>query len=236
MSGATANPAPATARVVRAGDAAARVQPLYPATRLLRGAVFEAEKLAAEAAQMLGAAKAEAEQIRASAAADAAKVRQEGFAHGAEQAAADTAAMMRNLQTELDGLKDQFAKDVQRLAFKIAKVILGVEFDSHPERIVELVTTVLDRAKMYEKVTLRLHPDDVERVKPHVGELARGLTFAREVGLVGDPELPPHGVRVETEMGSFDGSIDVQLRRLELHLLGDAKGGSGGDDQAGGGS
>ncbi|MEZ0268069.1 MAG: FliH/SctL family protein [Phycisphaerae bacterium] len=227
---APATPAIPTARVVR--SASARVEPLYPASRLLRGAVFEAEAALADAARVLAEARVEGDRIRAAAVADAGRVRDEAFAFGAEQAAAETAQLMRNLQAELDGLKAQFARDVQRLAFKIAKVVLGAEIDAKPERIVSLVAAVLDRAKMYERVVLRLHPGDVDRVRPHMAALTSGLAFAENVTLVGDDDLPPHGVRVETEMGSFDGSIDTQLRRLEVHLMGERPGIAGGDGGA----
>ncbi len=207
------------ARVVRGG---ANVQPLYPATRLLKGAVLEAEHALAESRRTLEQAEADAQIIRNAATADAERVREEAFKFGAERAAEQVAQMLSNLQTELGGLKQQFAKDVQRLAFKISRVIIGAEFKTHPELIVDFIVKVLERAKMYNKVTLRLRPEDIERVRPHQGELAKHLTFAREVGLTADPDLPPHGVRVETEMGSFDGSIETQLRRLESHLLGGA--------------
>jgi flagellar biosynthesis/type III secretory pathway protein FliH len=117
-------------------------------------------------------------------------------------------------------LKRQFATDAQRIAFKLARMVLDVEFQVRPERIVELVSGVLGRAKLYNSVAVHLHPDDIQRVRPHEPDLMKQLAFARKIQWCADAELPLHGVRIETEMGIYDGSIDVQLKRLQAHLLG----------------
>jgi flagellar biosynthesis/type III secretory pathway protein FliH len=214
----SAPPAPKASRVIRGADA--KVQPLYPATRLLKGAVVEAERAAAEAARLLEDAKAQSAQIRQAATDEADAVRKAAFAAGSEEATAQFAKTLANFEAQLENLKQQFARDVQRVAFKVARMVLNVELQVKPERIVELVATVLARARMYNSVAVHLHPDDVERLRPHQQALARQLTFAKEIQLHADAELPPHGVRVETEMGTYDGSIDVQLKRLQDHLLG----------------
>jgi flagellar biosynthesis/type III secretory pathway protein FliH len=216
-----APPAPVAARVIR-GGADAKVEPLYPATRLLKGAVLDAQRAAADAKRLLEKARADAAAIRKPAVDEADAGRRDAFERGSERAAAELAQTLRNFGTELERLKGQFARDAQRVAFKLARMILDVELAVRPERIVDLVASVLGRAKLYERIALHLHPDDVDRVRPHQAALTRELAFAREIQLCADAELPPHGVRVETEMGIYDGSIDVQLKRLRAHLLGPA--------------
>ena len=41
-------------------------------------------------------------------------------------------------------------------------------------------------------------------------QLVKRMEFAHEIDFCDDEQLPLHGVRVETEMGSYEGSIDTQ--------------------------
>jgi flagellar biosynthesis/type III secretory pathway protein FliH len=220
---AAAAPAPApagqprAARVVRGADA--KMQPLYPATRLLKGAVMDAERIAAEAKQIKEAALAEAAALRKAAKDESDAVRRQAFEHGAKEAASEFTELLKKLEAEIDALKKRFATDVQRVAFRFAKAILDIEFQARPERVVELVRLVMKPARLYTRVKVLLHPDDVERVKADQARLAKELAFVRELQFAADADLPLHGVRVQTEMGTYDGTIDTQIRRLQQHVL-----------------
>jgi flagellar biosynthesis/type III secretory pathway protein FliH len=220
MSTPPANPAPAEpkrARIVRKADA--KLQPLYPVSRLLKGAVTDAEQSAAEARRQRETAIAEAAAVRKSAKDEADSVRKEAFEYGAKQAAAEFAELLKKLDAEIEAMKKRFATDVQRVAFRFAKAIIDVEFQARPERLVQLVAKVIQPARLYHRVKIHLHPDDVERVKADQAQLVKHLAFARDIQFTPADDLPPHGVRVETEMGSYDGNVDTQIRRLQEHLL-----------------
>ncbi|HEY8668237.1 MAG TPA: FliH/SctL family protein [Tepidisphaeraceae bacterium] len=212
------------ARILRAASASgARVAPLYPSTRLLKGAVVEAEQSVAEAHKTRDLAVSEAAAIRQAAMDEANAVRQNAFENGARDAAAEFGQMLENFEGEIDKLKARFAVDVQKVAFRFAKAILDVEFVAKPDRVADLVATVLKPARMYNQVTVHLHPDDVERVRKFHAQLVKRMAFAHEIKFSADDQLPLHGVRVETEMGSYDGNIDTQIRRLQNHLFPDSK-------------
>lgn len=197
-----------------------KIAPLYPPARLLKGAVFDAQQALAEAQKALEDARREAAGIRQAAQAEADAVRQKAFEHGAEEAMAEFAQTIRRLDAEIERVKQRFAVDVQRVAFRFAKAILDVEFAARPERVVELVAALLKPARLYSQVTIHLHPSDIERVRAHEQRLLKQLTVAREIHFAEDPDLPPHGVRIETEMGTYDGTIETQIRRLQQHVLG----------------
>jgi flagellar biosynthesis/type III secretory pathway protein FliH len=210
--------APRAPRIVR-NPPAGRVQPLYPATRLLKGAVLDAEQIALQARQLREAAQAEAKSIRQAAHDEADAVRKEAFEHGAREAATEFTVLLQKLDAEIERLKKRFAVDVQRVAFRFAKAILDVEFVANPDRVVQLVSQVIKPARLYHRVKIHLHPDDVERVRADQQRLAKQLAFAREIQFAADAELPRHGVRVETEMGSYVGTVDSQIKKLQEHLL-----------------
>jgi flagellar biosynthesis/type III secretory pathway protein FliH len=212
------------ARIVRASAAGGgRVAPLYPPTRLIKGAVVEAEQSVAQAMKERDLAIAEGAAIRQAAHDEANAVRQSAFENGARDAAAEFGQMLEKFEGEIDKLKARFAVDVQKVAFRFAKAILDVEFVAKPDRVADLVATVLKPARMYNQVTVHLHPDDVDRVRKFHAQLVKRMAFAHEIQFCADDQLPLHGVRVETEMGSYDGNIDTQIRRLQNHLFPDAK-------------
>jgi flagellar biosynthesis/type III secretory pathway protein FliH len=204
-------------RVVKKADA--RAEPLYPASRLLKGAVTDAEQSAAEARRERETALAEAAAERKAAKEEADSVRRAAFEHGAKEAAAEFAQMLKKLDDEIEAMKKRFANDVQRVAFRFAKAVLDVEFQAKPERLVQLIGKVIQPARLYHRVKIHLHPDDVDRVKADQAQIIKQLAFVRDLQIVPSDDLPPHGVRVETEMGSYDGNVDTQIRRLQEHLL-----------------
>jgi len=211
------------ARIVRASAASGKVAPLYASTRLLRGAVVDAEQSVVKAHEARDKALAEAAAIRQKAIDEANAVRQDAFEHGARDAAAEFGQMLQRFEEEFDKLKARFAVDVQKVAFKFAKAILDVEFVAKPDRVADLVAMVLKPARLYNNITVHLHPSDVDRVRKFHDQLVKRMEFAHEIVFAADEQLPLHGVRVETEMGSYEGSIDTQIRRLQNHLFPETK-------------
>src|SRR5438477_224243 len=83
------------------------------------------------------------------------------------------------------------------------------------DRIAPLFSQVMKPARPYHRVKIHLHPDDVDRVRADQPRLAKQLAFVRDLQFCPDADLPPHGVRVETEMGSYLGTVDTQIRKLQ---------------------
>lgn len=201
-----------------------RVEPLYRPARLLKPAAVETEQLLAEAKEELASAQAEKERILADARARAEEYRQEGIRKGIQEGAAEFLKMLGSVDATVEGLRQTFAMEVQRCALRFAKAVLDVEFHVRPERIVDLVSKVLDRAKQHQKIVVHLHPDNVEIVRREAKRLEEQLVFASKIEFRPEPELPRAGVCVETEMGLYDGTGDSQFERLEERLRGDEKG------------
>ena len=183
---------PAAARGGPSGPrrADAKVEPLYPATRLLKGAVIDAQRAAADAKRMLDKARADAAAVRKAAAADADAVRRDAFDRGSERAAAELAQTLRNFGLELERLKGQFARDAQRVAFRAGAddPRRGAGGSPGADRGPGLLGA--GPRKLYNRIALHLHPDDVERVRPHQAELTQELAFAREMQLCATRNCP----------------------------------------------
>jgi len=204
-------------RVVPA--AAACVEPLYRATRVLGKQSLAAESILAEARLEREEAREERRRILADVEAQAAAIRAEGVARGVREGAEDFLRKLHDLDRTIDRLEARFAIEVQRCALRFARAILDVELTVKPERIVDLVEKVLQNAKQYQTVVVHLHPDDVEIVRSHAARLRERLVFSHKLEFCADDALPRHGARVETEMGVYEGTIARQFEPLEDYLL-----------------
>lgn len=213
----------ARARVIRAADA--KVQPLYPATRVLKPEVVAAESALAEASAARDAAELEARRITAEAREAAERVMREAqlAAHevlqrarveGESRGVEGFAQALRALEQRCERLDTQSALEARRLAVRYARAILDVEFSVCPERVIDLVESLLRRSGERQDVHVRLHPSDAGRVRDALDRLHERSGGALRIRIVEDDRLGPHDVQLDTPSGRFDGSVEAQLRPL----------------------
>lgn len=209
--------APVQGRLV-SGEQAAKAEPLYPAARLLKGNVIEAAQTLEAAQRAITAVKADAARIRQESEAELERLRDEARRQGEQRAAAEFAKLLESLSGEIEAFKADAAERVKRLVFAFAKSVLDAELKCQPDVLVELVRSVLEKAKAYSQIAVVLHPDDLANVRKHGESLLDALPFAEQLQFREDAGLQLHGCRIETEMGTFDGSLEVQLSRMHEHL------------------
>ncbi|MFT4538967.1 MAG: flagellar biosynthesis/type III secretory pathway protein FliH [Planctomycetota bacterium] len=215
------------ARVIT--PAAGVVTPLYSSNRLLRGEIIEAEAVLAKAQMQLAAAESAAQQKQQAAEGEAQRiieeardsadeVRRQAAEEGRQAAGVEVQKLLKRAQEEVERARSVFPQEVQRTAYRFAKAILDVEFEVKPERVVDLVASVLDRARQYQQIQIHLNPEDLPLVEAARKSLEDKLAIATEIRLVPDDELERQGVVIETEMGTYLGSVEEQLRPLREHL------------------
>lgn len=205
-----------------------RVEPLYPAARLLAANVVDAGSVLAEARkeaaaardearEVLDRAQAEAERTVTEARAEAERIRVEAAAQAREEVRDRVLEQLARMDQAQQELRAEVVAEVERSAFHFARAVLDVELAVRPGRIVDLVAGVLDRADRFRELRLHLHPGEAPLVREVLDEL-RERTPGADLAVVADPDVPLHDVRLETEMGAFHGGVDDQLRPLAEHL------------------
>ncbi|MGA2498836.1 MAG: FliH/SctL family protein [Tepidisphaeraceae bacterium] len=219
------SPAPKRSRLVTVAQA--KVEPLYPATRLLKSGVLESDRLVAEAARTQRDAQAEASRILDEARTQAQTIKADAFRQGTEQGLETFTMMLKAVATEIQRLRDQFAAEVESVALMFARHLLRAELSFHPERITNLVSAVFRSTHISGDIVVHLHPRDLELVRPREQDLIRDLPFAGTVQFREDHEVPLHGIRIETDMGTYDASIESQFQRLAEILAKDRQDGRG---------
>jgi len=165
----------------------------------------------------LAAAQADAQRIRSEAHAEGlAAGREDGLAEGRAQIADALGA----LAEALDGvavLRAQTAEAVERdaieLALALAEKIVSGALAVEPERVVDSVRGALRRLVERRRVTVLVHPDDLELVRTAAERFAAELGGIEHCDVQAERRIARGGAVVRTEEGQIDASVETQLAR-----------------------
>lgn len=170
-----------------------------------------------EHTRLLAEAAREAEGIREQARADG---HAEGMAEGLQDGRALLAAAVELLGQAaggVDSLRLEVAEAVERdaidLALALAGKILAGSLQARPELVAEVVQGALRRASERRRITVLLHPSDLETVAAAIGDLQTQVSGIELCDLQSDPRIAPGGVIVRTTEGEVDASVATQLER-----------------------
>lgn len=207
----------------------ARLEALYPqrrvvvpneleAAELLAAARAEADSLRLQAQELVTQARNSARKIvtdaRRAAKSKLEHARDEGRHEGAES----FAAALVEVERTMESLRRQAGLDARRLAVRFAKAVLDVEFSVAPERVLDLVESLLRRAGNPPQLEVRLHPSDAVLVRQRVTTLRERAGLTGQIRVLDDDAVPEHNVRVESRAGVWEAGIEIQLAPLVERL------------------
>lgn len=109
------------------------------------------------------------------------------------------------------------AAEAVELALAVARRVVRHEIATDPEAVLPLVRELLQRVAAGNEVVLRLSPRDHATVAARLAELPEGSGLG-EIRVRVDGAISPGGCIVETPAGSFDGTVETQLERIEEAL------------------
>jgi flagellar assembly protein FliH len=166
-----------------------------------------------DATGVLESAHAEADAIRAMAHA-------EGLAAGREAALAELAPAAAALEEGARALRDEAAAIAERLECQavdlglfLAEKIVGSAVAADPELVVEAVRGALRGLVDRERVTVLVHPDDLELVRGAMGGLIATLGGIEHCEVQAERRVARGGAVVRTPEGDVDARLDVKLQR-----------------------
>jgi flagellar biosynthesis/type III secretory pathway protein FliH len=168
---------------------------------------------AADAADVLASAHAEADAIRALAHA-------EGLAAGREAALAELQPAAAALEEGARLLAEESAATAERLELAavelgllLAEKIVGAAVAADPELIVEAVRGALRGLVERERVTVLVHPDDLELVRGAMGGLVATLGGIEHAEVQAERRVARGGAVVRTPDGDVDARLETKLQR-----------------------
>jgi flagellar assembly protein FliH len=183
--------------------------PLEPAAPV----AVMADDAADETVGVLASAHAEADAIRALAHA-------EGLAAGRDQALAELTPAATALEQAGRALRAEAAVAAERLemqavdlALFLAEKIVGAAIAADPQLVVEAVRGALRGIVERERVTVLVHPDDLELVRGAMGGLVATLGGIEHYEVQAERRVARGGAVVRTPDGDVDARLDVKLQR-----------------------
>jgi flagellar assembly protein FliH len=176
-------------------------------------------------ADVLSAVRAEAEQIRAQAwAAGEAEGRAAGLAAARSDAQPTLSALGASLEAIANAREQLMAdleEDAVEMAMRLAEQILAGVLSVEPERVMDVARNALRHLTERRRVTLVVHPDDLELVSDCVEQLQSELGGIEHLGVQADRRIARGGAIARTDTGDIDAGIDTQLARAR-ELVADA--------------
>jgi flagellar biosynthesis/type III secretory pathway protein FliH len=165
----------------------------------------------------LAVARAEAEQLRRAAREQGF---QEGFASGhaqaLEEAAAGAAALAQAgiaLQAEAAAAATRLEDEAVRLALSLAEKIVAGALAVAPELVVDAVRHALRGVVERERVTVLVHPADLDLVQEAMGAIRRELGGMEHVEVQAERRVQAGGAVVRHAAGEIDARIETKLER-----------------------
>ena len=162
---------------------------------------------------VLAQARAEAEALREAA-------RAEGYAAGRDEASAELAPAAQALQNAAVAVQedvvaraDQLEAHAVDLALFLAEKVLGGALAVQPERVVESVRGALRGIVERERVTVLVHPDDLELVREAMDGLRATLGGIEHCEVQAERRVSRGGCVVRTPDGDVDARVETKLQR-----------------------
>ena len=183
------------------------------------GGARTAERLQADNKSALTSDELEKQIAQVNAKADAriAEARKAGYAEGERAARTELQPVLQRLSKSLEGLSEiraqlrkQAEQDLVKLTIAIARRVLRGELTVDAEALQGIVVAALDKLQARDISRLRLHPE-------HAVAVRRQLESAgvRGIEVVADSSLAPGDLIFDTSRGTFEASIESQLREIE---------------------
>jgi hypothetical protein len=131
--------------------------------------------------------------------------------------------MVTAFAAALEGLADarrrlivESGPELAKLAGAIAKRVIGREVSIDPRIVLALVQEGLDALGQYDRILVRLGPE-FDSIKDELAQRLKGRGVAYDLFI--DPQLPPYGCIVETDLGRVDEGVEARLEQLFLGLI-----------------
>src|SRR3954452_9064253 len=206
-----------TAGFVEDGFAFQQLPPAPPAPKRIAPAVARNE-----AAQILATAQAEADQIREQARVEG---HAEGYELGRAEASAQCAPAVQALATvraeaqpQRERVAEQMEESAVQLALQIADKALTGAITAQPERVVDVVRGALRCLVERERVTILVHPQDLQIVRESVDGLIQQLGGIEHLDVQEERRVQRGGAIVRSATGEIDARREAKLERARETL------------------
>jgi type III secretion protein L len=165
-------------------------------------------------------AKVEAERILADAGREAERLRAQAVTEGRERGMAAVSELLVAARASAARAQRNVQGDLRTLAVRIAERILEREISLNPDAVSDIVAAALRQAGAPRDIVLRVHPDDLKALERGRPRLLERALRAQALQFRADASVGRGGCIVESELGTVDARLPVQLEAIERALRG----------------
>lgn len=135
-----------------------------------------------------------------------------------QQLAAQIAQFTRALDAEFDGLHEELADAVTRIALQLARQVLRSELQLAPAHVLRVAGEAIEAVvQSATQLTVYVHPQDL----PLLAEALQDLLESRGARLLAHPEIERGGCRVESDVGGVDARVATRWAQAAAALGGE---------------
>lgn len=187
---------------------------LDPACRVVKASQYmvlcQAESLLDEARERAGMIVAQAEK-------QAEEIKEKGYQDGLAQGKLEMSEqMILNVANTVN-----YFESIERRVVHIVMEAVNKVMGSIPseELIVSVVKNALAAKRNQKQITVRVSPEELDTVRGKLGEITAEFPSISFVEVESDARLSKGGCILESEIGTVDASIDVQLEALRRAVV-----------------
>jgi flagellar assembly protein FliH len=176
------------------------------------------EQAARSARRLVAAAEAEADRVREEARAVG---HAEGFESGRSEALAQLAPSVAAAVEALSAVRvleadasERVERQAVELALQVAERVVAGTIAASPERLFDIVRGALRAIIERERVTLLVHPEDLDLMRDGVAEVTGALGGIEHLEVQEERRVARGGAIVRTSLGEVDARIETKLERV----------------------
>ena len=176
----------------------------HQAEAILLQAKQEAQRILKQASEALQSALKQVESQK-----------QQGLDQGYQEGLGQVTELITKARYEHEKILQEAEGEVVGLVMQIAEKIIGREVEKGA--IVDIVKRALQGA-VGQKIIVRLHPDDLVKIREKEAELKNMLDHQQTLQLREDEGVELGGCLVETEVGTIDAQLATQMESIKKAL------------------
>jgi flagellar biosynthesis/type III secretory pathway protein FliH len=104
-------------------------------------------------------------------------------------------------------------REAVELGLQVADKVIGAALEVRPEVVLDIVKGALRGMLDRERVTVQVHPDDLELVRGAVDDISGSLGGIDRLEVVAERRVDRGGAMVRTPVGEIDARVEEKLAR-----------------------
>ncbi len=140
-----------------------------------------------------------------------AQAEKDGFQAGYEQ----WVETVRNLEIEIQKVREDLQKSVMPVALKAAKKIVATELQTNPNAIVDIVMSTLKTIAQHKRIVLYVSRQDFEAIDSNKNKIKQLFEDLESFSIREREDVEPGGCVIETEVGIINARLKDRWATLE---------------------